>query len=157
MPLPAPGDWAEGSVEFTMPAEATFLRIMIHVNGPARLWVDDLALDERVDGAWRPLMQPGLPPEHDFVRQWVELFHGEGRPYLMLGRTIRPPRRIDSAPASPQPAPFAPVMLNAFRAPDGSEAAVVVNATDEEQNVRFRWHEETRTLELAPWTLRLVR
>jgi hypothetical protein len=157
IPFPAPGDWAEGGVEFTMPAEAAFLRIMIHVNAPGRLWIDDLALDERVDGAWRPLMQPGLPPEHDFIAQWVELFHGEGRPYLMLGEMTRPPKLIDPAPASAEPAPFAPIMLNAFRAPDGSEAAVLANATDEEKNVRFEWHEDTRTLKLPPWSLRLVR
>jgi len=157
IPLPAPGDWAEGSVEFTMPAEATFLRIMIHVNGPGRLWIDDLALDERVDGAWQPLMQPGLPPEHDFVQQWVELFHGEGRPYLMLGEMIRPPKLIDPAPAADERTPLAPIMLNAFRAPDGSEAAIVVNATGAEQDVRFEWQQQTRTLKLPPWTMRLVR
>jgi len=155
--LPSPGDWTEGSVEFTMPPDATFLRIMIHVNGPGRLWIDALALDERVDGRWQPLMQPGLPPEHDFVVAWVELFRGEGRPYLLLGEMIHPPRRIDPAPPREERPPFEPVMLNAFRAPDGSEAAVVANATDEQQTVRFHWQRQTHTLRLAPWTLRLVK
>ena len=157
IPLPKPGDWTEGSVEFTMPAEATFLRIMVQVTGPGRVWIDDLALDERVGDTWRPLMQPGLPSEHDFVKQWVELFHGEGRPYLMLGEMIRPPKLTAPAPVAAERPPFAPVMLNAFRAPDGSEAAIVVNATGEEQTVRFVWQEETRTLPMAPWTLRLVK
>ena len=78
--FPTPGDWADAGVEFTMPPEATFLRIMVHVNGPCRLWIDDLVLDERVDGEWQPLLHQGLPPEHDFVKQWVGLFHGDGRP-----------------------------------------------------------------------------
>jgi hypothetical protein len=157
IPFPAPGDWAEDSVEFTMPPRATFLRIMAHVNGPCRLWLDDLALDQRVDGTWQPLMLQGLPPEHDFVEQWVELFHGDGRPYLMLGKMIHPPKLIVPAPATDKRTPFAPIMLNAFRALDGSEAAVVVNATGEEQKVRLEWQREIRRLQLAPWTIRLVR
>ncbi len=157
IPLPAPGDWTEGGVEFTMPAEATFLRVMVHVTGPCRLWIDDLALEERLDGQWQPLVQPGLPPEHAFVKQWVELFHGEGRPYLLLGQMIRPPRLVAPAPASESRPPFPPLMINAFRAPDGSQAAVIANATDEEQAVQIHWQQETRALRMAPWTLRLVK
>ena len=157
IPLPAPGDWTERSVEFTMPPDATFLRIMIHVNGKARLWIDNLALEEKIGDDWRPLMQPGLPPEHDFVKQWINLFHGEGQPYLMLGQMIRPPRLLDPTPATVERPPFAPVMLNAFRAPNGSEAAVIANATADEQTARFRWHGKTEEIQLAPWTLRLVK
>ncbi len=157
IPLPGPGDWTEGSAEFTMPSDATLLRIMIHVGGRCRLWVDDLALEERVDGLWQPLQQPGLPPEHDFLAQWVKLFHGEGHPYLMLGTMIHPPRLI--APLSPtgQRAPMAPIMLGAFRAADGSEAAAIANATGQEQKVQFRWHQQTQTLQMPPWSLRLVK
>ena len=129
----------------------------MHVTGPCRLWIDDLALDEQIDGEWQPLMQPGLPPEHDFVKQWVELFHGEGRPYLMLGEMIRPPKLIAPVPSAEERPPFAAVMLNAFRALDGSEAAIIANATGEEQDVRFQWQHKTRTLLIAPWTIRLVR
>ena len=111
----------------------------------------------KIDGQWQPLVQPGLPPEHEFVKQWVVLFHGEGRPYLLLGTMIRPPKLIEPAPATGSAPPFAPIMLNAFRALDGSEAAIVANATDEEQNVRFQWQQETRTLQLPPRTLRMVR
>ena len=129
----------------------------MQVNGRGRLWIDDLTLDERADGQWQPLLQPGLPPEHEFVEQWVQLFHGEGRPYLMLGTMIRPPKLIDPAPAAEQWSPLASIMLNAFRAPDGSEAAIIINATDQQQNVRFQWQQEARTLQLAPWTMQLVR
>ncbi len=157
IPLPDPGDWTEGSTEFTMPPEATFLRIMIHVNGPCRLWVDGIVLEERVDDLWQPLLQPGLPPEHDFVRQWVGLFHGEGRPYLLLGEMLRPPELIAPLPPAGERPPLAPIMLNAFRAPDGSEAAVIANATGEEQEVQFRWRRETRAVRMPPWSLELVR
>jgi hypothetical protein len=75
----------------------------------------------------------------------------------MLGTMIRPPKLIDSAPGTEPWPPFAPIMLNAFRATDGSEAAIIANATDAEQNVRFQWQQETHTLQMAPWTLRLVK
>lgn len=139
-----------------MPPEATFLRIMLHVVGPGRIWLDDLTLEERVNGQWQLLMQPGLPPEHEFIKQWVELFHGRGQPYLLLGQMLRPPILIEPAPVTKPWPPFAPIMLNAFRAPDGSEAAVIANATGEKHTVRFQWRQETRTLKMAPWTLRLV-
>ncbi len=157
LPYPAPGDWTEGAVEFTMPPGATFLRIMLHVSGPGRLWIDDLDLETQVDGQWKPLMQPGLPPEHEFIKQWVELFHGPGRPYLLLGQMIRPPKLIEPAPAPGTAPPFTPVMLNAFRAADGSEASIVANATSEPHRVRFQWQQTIQTLDMPPWSLRLVR
>lgn len=156
IPFPAPGEWTERSVEFTMPAEAAFLRIMLHVVGPCQLWIDDVRLESQIDGQWQPLMQPGLPPEHAFITQWVELFHGAGRPYLLLGTMIHPPQLIAPVPEPGERAPFPAIMLNAYRAPDGSEAAIVANATDKVQQVQFRWHDTTRTLELPPWSLRLV-
>ena len=79
--------WREGQAQFTVPEGADFLRIMIHVHGRCRLWVDDALIEEALpDGTWRSLMRSGLPGEHDLARQWVDLFHGEGRPYLLLGR-----------------------------------------------------------------------
>jgi hypothetical protein len=140
-----------------MPPDASFLRIMLHVGGPCQLWIDDVKLEAQRDGQWQPLMQLGLPPEHEFIKQWVELFHGQGRPYLLLGTMIRPPQMIEPTPAIGAPSPFDPIMRSAFRAPDGSEAAIVANATDAAQHVRFRWHENIQTLQLDPWTLRLVK
>ncbi len=158
IPFPARGDWAAGSVEFTMPRDATFLRIMLHVVGPCKVWVDDVILEERIAGdRWQPLLQPGLPPDHAFVKQWVELFHGAGRPYLLLGTMLHPPQLIEPAPVPGPPPPFAPIMLNAFRALDGSQAVVVANATQQKQAVRFRWQRQERSLVLDPWTLQLVR
>ncbi len=157
VPFPAPGDWTEGSAEFTMPADATFLRIMIQATGPCRLWVDDVTLEEKIDGRWAPLLKPGTPPEHDFVEQWVRLFHGEGQPYLMLGTMLHPPKLLSPLPPPGERSPMAPIMLNAFRAPDGTEAAVIVNATADPHKVRFQWQGSVQTLEMPPWSLQLVR
>jgi len=155
--LPAPGEWTERSVEFTMPPESTFLRIMLHVAGPCQLWIDNVRLESQVDGRWQPLMQPGLPPEHALIAQWVELFHGQGRPFLLLGTMLHPPQLIAPAPEPDRRSPFSSIMLNAYRAPDGSEAVIVANATDKTQQVQFRWHDTTQTLDLPPWSLRLVK
>ncbi|MHB8897334.1 MAG: DUF6259 domain-containing protein [Thermoguttaceae bacterium] len=155
--MPSPGDWTERSAEFTMPSGAAMLRIMIHISGPCRLWVDDMTLDEEIEGHWQPLLQPGLPPEHEFLAQWVRLFHGDGRPYLLLGEMIHPPRLIDPLPTPGDRAALPSVLLNAFRAPDGSEAAVIANPTSQEHPVRFLWHGQDHTLQMPPGSLRLAR
>ncbi len=154
--FPRPGDWQQRSVEFTMPEGADFLRIMIHVNGAARLWVDDAAIDVRVGGEWRPLMNRGKPMEHDLVKQWVELFHGAGRPYLLLGKMLRPPKLLSPTAAGESHAPFAPILLNAFEAPDGSKAAVAVNVSGAAQDVAIQWLGRTRRFRMEPWQVRMV-
>ncbi len=157
IPFPAAGEWVRNEVEFTVPEGASFLRIMIHVNGGCRLWVDDLELEKMEEGKWRPLMHSGRPLEHDFVRRWVELFHGEGRPYLLLGRMLHPPvllgprTGIDPSDGLPH------ILANAFQAPDGSTAAIVVNAGDEPRNLVMKWRGKLRTENLPPWAVRLVR
>ena len=157
IPFPAAGEWSSGGVEFTMPADADFLRIMINAKGPCRIWIDHVILEERTGDGWRPLLQPGLPAEHELIKQWIELFHGAGRPYLALGTMIHPPRLIEPLAANDPRPPFAPVMVNAYRAADGSEAAIIANATNSEQTVRFRWQQREQTLHMQPWTLQLVK
>jgi len=150
--------WSEGHAQFTVPAGASFLRIMIHVHGRCRLWVDDAVIEEALpDGRWRPLMHSGLPGEHDLARQWVELFHGEGRPYLLLGRMLHPPKLLLPTAVSDSHKPFPPILLSAYRAPNGSDAAVAVNVTDEAQDVRFRWRGKTWELRMDTWEARLVK
>jgi hypothetical protein len=101
-------------------------------------------------------MRPEVPPEHELMRQWVDLFAGEGRPYLLHGRMLHPTSlEVEHAPETTDGMPA--VMRNAFRAPDGSEAAVVVNATDEPVHVKLTWHGKARSLELAAWEVRLVK
>ena len=61
---------------------------------PCEAWVDDVALEELGDdGAYQVVMQkPILSAEHRLAVQWIKLYHGEGRPYLLLGRMLHPPR-----------------------------------------------------------------
>ena len=38
------------------------------------------------------MQKPILSAEHKLALQWIRLFHGEGRPYLLMGRMLHPPR-----------------------------------------------------------------
>ncbi len=158
IPMPeAGGEWSLGEATFTVPAEGEFLRIMLHVSGPGTVWVDDLVLEEVLDdGSTRIVDRPEFPPDHAMMSQWVRLFSGEGRPYLLLGRMLRPP--VLTASATEYGGRAHPAILhNAYRAPDGSEAVVLVNATHERQLGRLEWHGRSVALDLAPWEARLVR
>jgi hypothetical protein len=123
------------------------LRVMIHVEGPCRVWVDDFRVVE-VDahGTTRPMVRDGLPAQHQLYTQWIELYHGRGRPYLQFGAAIPPPI-VE---------PVEAIQVGAFRAADGSEAAVVVNATDTTQQATLRWDGESKRMELMPSEVRLL-
>ncbi len=154
VPLSDQGEWRRGEVTFTMPEGAVRLRVMLHVVGAAKVWIDDAALEELGDdGSWTVAARSGLPPEHELAVRWVDLFHGEGRPYLLLGRMLAPPlleakRGEDGAPA---------VLHNAFRAPDGSEAVIAVNATDAPQDAVLHWQGVERTVSFGPWEAKLIK
>jgi hypothetical protein len=149
--MPAPDEgWVRRETTFTVPAGADFLRIMMHLSGPGAVWVDDMVLEEVLpDGTAREVMRPEVPPDHDLMHRWVELFSGEGRPYLLHGRMLHPPKlEVEGA---------APILCNAFRAPDGSEAVVMVNAADEPQRVKLTWKGRGQTVALEPWEVALLK
>ena len=123
------------------------LRVMIQVEGPCRVWVDDFQVAEvDAQGTARPIVRDGLPPQHDLYKQWIELYHGEGRPYLQFGEAIPPPS-VEPAGA---------VQVGAFRAADGSEAVIAVNATDAARQATLRWDGKSRRIELMPGEVKLV-
>lgn len=51
---------------------------------------------------------------------------------------------------------FPAILHNAFRAPDGSAAAILVNITDEARTGTLTWGGTETELTLAPWEIRLV-
>jgi len=156
MPSPEEG-WVRREATFTVPEGADFLRIMMHVSGRGVVWVDDMILEEvRADGTTAEVMRPEVPPDHALMRRWVELFAGEGRPYLLHGRMLHPPKlEIEGAAEAADSPP--PVLCNAFRAPDGSEAVVMVNAGDEPRAVKPTWQGKARAVSLQPWEVRLLK
>jgi hypothetical protein len=157
IPLPSPpSNWTRGQVVFTVPSGSDFLRLMIHLQGPGRVWIDDLTLEEQLpDGTFRVLMRPETPPDHDLMCQWVKLFHGAGRPYLLHGTMLHPPK-LECKPRQYAGRELPAVLHNAYRAPDGSEAVIMVNASDEPQQAKLTWQGRTTTWTLAPWQVRLL-
>ncbi|MEN6496212.1 MAG: DUF6259 domain-containing protein [Thermoguttaceae bacterium] len=156
MPAKA-GDWVRGEATFTLPANTQFLRIMLHMNGPGTVWFDDMTLEEvRSDGSAVVVQRPDKPTDHELMRQWVELFHGEGRPYLLLGKMLHPPK-LETATFEYQKRRFPAILHNAFEAADGSQAVVLVNATDQPQTGKLTWRGQVQPLSLQAWEVRLVR
>lgn len=145
--------WRRGRVEFTVSAEAAFLRIMIHMQGPCKVWVDDMRLDEKqADGSFHPAQTSGLPPGHAFYAAWMKLFHGRGRPCLLLGRTMHPPAVSVVGPAPKKgEGDVPPILVNAFAALDGRLAAALVNTTDAPVTVSFALSGRTFQQVLQPW------
>jgi len=151
------GDWTRGQAEFTVPEGSDFLRIMIHVQGPAQVWVDDMLLEEVLpDGTARPVTWPDTPADHDLMKQWADLYHGAGRPYLLLGMMLHPPR-LEVANIQVQGHTWPAILHNAYRAPDGSKAVVMVNISEQPQTGRLTWRGKLREVALEPWEVRLAR
>jgi len=120
---------------------------MIHVDGPCRVWVDDFRVVEvDAQGTARPIVREGLPSQHQLYKQWIELYHGIGRPYLQHGVAIPPPA-VE---------PTGAVKIGAFRAADGSEAVIVVNATDATQQAMLRWGDKSTRVELTAFEVKLL-
>lgn len=151
------GDWTCGEATFVVPPQTVLIRIMVHLGGKGTVWVDDMSIEEQqADGSFTPLTLSDKPVGHELMRQWVELFHGEGRPYLLLGKMIHPPKlQVGSIEA--EGLQFPAILHNAFEASDGSRAMVAVNVSDETQEARWEYGAKSGTLRLEPWEVRLVK
>jgi len=99
-----------------------------------------------------------------FMARWIALYHGPARKWLAYGTAIRPPEIY----CGDQPFSMTlygggkfkgrrpTVFHSAWRAADGTEALVFVNATDKDQRVAYRWKGKTKKLKLKPDEIRLV-
>ncbi|MBI4978572.1 MAG: hypothetical protein HZC28_13920 [Spirochaetes bacterium] len=96
------------------------------------------------------------PAYHALLTRWVELYHGEGRPYLLFGRMLHPPK-LSCASMQSGKRTVPAVMHNAFRAPDGSDAVIAVNASEEKQMATVSWNGKERIIELERGGALLIR
>jgi len=110
----------------------------------------------RPDGSATPALRPDTPPDHKLMKQWVDLFHGEGRPYLLLGRLLHPPK-LETATVTYKGKTYPAILHNAYRAPDGSEAVIAANPTLRKQSARLNWKGKEMTFELESEEVRLIR
>ncbi|MBI5683731.1 MAG: carbohydrate binding domain-containing protein [Verrucomicrobia bacterium] len=157
--FPAAGaGWTRATAEFTVPEGAAMFRIMIHIEGKAKAWVDDMALEEVLpDGTTRAAICSNTPPDHKLMKRWVELYHGEGRPFLQFGRMLHPPKLVAATITWRGSKPFAAVQHNAWRASDGSEAVIAVNATLKKQTATLHWKDRAHHLSLDAGDAVLIR
>ena len=143
--FPANGEWTR--LELSAEAEGE-LTVLFFAKLGARFLLDDIQLTK--DGA--EVVQSGDTRWIDFYRRWISLYCGEAAKFLACGRRIRAPevkcgsmrlggddgREVDAVCAA------------AYRADDGAEAAVFVNATWREQPVEFIWNGARRSIVVAP-------
>ena len=165
--FPAPeAGWQRVSHEFTVPPGATYLRIMMHLNGNAVCWVDGMKLEEvQPDGSAKTVELSGRGAYDDFMRRWVAYYHGEGRAWLAFGRQVKPPRIVCASQpfeavyyggrkvSGSRPAVF----CNAYVAADGRKAIVLVNATAQPQPVDLYKGGRRVSLTLAGDEIRLLK
>jgi len=148
--------WVERTGEFTVAKGTELLRIMINLAGEGSGWVDDLRLEEKTADGWREAPRPDTPNDYELTRRWVELYHGEARPYLAHGKMLPPPAlRCGSFELGGQT--FPAVFHNAYEAADGSRALVLVNATADIQEGTLTVAGKPVKLTLAPWEIVLRR
>ncbi len=159
--IPYPVDqaeWSRRQVEFTMPEGTTAFRVMLALDGDGAVWLDDLKLEEVLSGGRTVEVQrPARPTDHEFMRQWIGLYQGAGRPYLLLGKMLHPPRLETAALVAAGEKSLPPVLHNAFEAPDGSQAVVLANWTAKPQSVKLNWKDRTQRIEMRPSEVRLVK
>ena len=164
-PKPEEG-WKFLSSDFQVPVDAESLRIMMHLAGDAKAWVDSMKVEEVLeDGTTKDVILSGRGAYDAFMRRWVDLYHGEGRDWLAFGRQVKPPRLICASQSysmtfhggvkqlDSKPVAF----CNAYESLDGRRAVVVVNATAASQTVTLLENGTRRTLTLAPDEIRLMR
>ncbi|NLF70986.1 MAG: hypothetical protein GX575_18285 [Candidatus Anammoximicrobium sp.] len=149
--------WVQRQAQFTLPEGTQLLRIMLHLQGPGTAWIDDVKLEQLSDdGPATEVQRPETPSDHDFMLQWVQLFHGKGRPYLALGKMIHPPR-LDVGATEFQNRRFPAILHEAYVASDGTRAAILVNASDTPQTGTLHAGGKATSITLAPGQARLVR
>ena len=164
-PKPEEG-WKFLSSDFQVPVDAESLRIMMHLAGDAKAWVDSMKVEEVLeDGTTKDVILSGRGAYDAFMRRWVDLYHGEGRDWLAFGRQVKPPRLICASQSysmtfhggAKQQGSKPVAFCNAYESLDGRRAVVVVNATAASQTVTLLENGTRRTLTLAPDEIRLMR
>ncbi len=163
VPVSQCSNWEKSEIKFTIPEIAVTLQIQIKITGSCKVWFDQFLFEEcGEEGVYREVMEkPILEEELALSRKWVQLFHGEGKPYLLFGQMLRPPvlhtKKIRYKSLQQKDLSELPVILhNAFRAPDGSEAVITVNITNQPQIGTLKWDGKDIKLNLLPWEAKLI-
>ena len=91
----------------------------------------------------------------DYMKSWISLFRGEGRPYLAYGRRIKPPQVVCGTIARPDGCSSPAVFVAAYESEKGEKAVVLANATHDAQDVQVLLSNRKVAMTLAPREIRL--
>jgi hypothetical protein len=142
--FPSDGKWTR--LELSAEAEGELTVLFIAKKG-AKFLLDDIRLTK--DG--RDVMQSGETRWTDFYRRWISLYCGEMSKFLVRGRRIRAPEvRCEKIRIGGEGREVDAVCTAAYRADDGEEVAILVNATWREQTVEMSWGGLRKTVVVTP-------
>ena len=148
-PEPSEG-WVRRESTFVMPEDDDLtLRFMINSGrGATRVWIDDVHLEElAADGTAKDVRVSCRGWHHRFMHAWIRLYRGEGRPWLVDGRQVRPPRIRCEETESGRPA----VHHAAYVSADGRKAVFFANGTPKPQTFSYETDDGSfRTLTIRP-------
>ena len=109
---------------------------------------DPKLIAQRKYAAWVP----------GYMKRWISLFRGEGRPFLAYGRRIKPPQIVCGSMKLKGGGTAPAVFVAAYESEDGRRAFVLANATTDKQDVRCVWPGgKTMEFHLEPRELRLTK
>ncbi len=198
--------WEQREVTFTVPEGAERGTIYLYLQGKGKLWFDDLTLTEvgsdgnlltrgdfenwdeatGVPAGWQSPtsktsfgVEEANRPQRDSAQKhggtaalrlandedgtWAEAnlaLPVDGKA-LSVGKSYRLGLWLKASGMSlwrrDAPRQIPAIFHNAFQAPDGSKAVILVNITDQQQTGALTWEGEKTTLTLSPWEIRLVR
>ena len=93
----------------------------------------------------------------DYMKRWISLFRGEGRPFLACGRRIKPPRIACGTVTRTDGCSSPAVFVAAYESDKGEKAVVLANATHDAQDVQVMLKNRKVDLTLAPREIRLFK
>jgi len=92
----------------------------------------------------------------DYMKSWISLFRGEGRPFLAYGQRIKPPQVVCGTVTRTDGHSSPAVFAAAYESGKGERAVVLANATHDAQDVQVLLKNRKVALTLAPREIRLV-
>ncbi len=135
------------SGDIVIPAGGVHLRVEINASAGAEVRVSEMKLVEVCqdgsDGREVVVAPNAESKSTGILRRWIDLYRGEGRPFLAYGRHLKPPV-VEKTYADR-------IFASAYEAADGRQALVFANATAEKCAFTFVWLGRTGRMTLVPY------
>lgn len=128
------------------------LRVILYAGKGVSARVDDVTL-RHLDGT--TVFERGESAYLRMMKNWVRLYQGAGRDFLVYGFREKPPR-LTCARFQMADRTFPAVVRAAYRAADGRRALAVANATDKPQTFSCTWRGRSIVRTLRPTEIALI-